>query len=360
MRALRQDGPFLGGQAAGETVEQPVQDGALALGDHQLCGPLPEPCLSHHGGERRLSAVEGAAQAGKEPLQPRRDVERTLLGSLQDVVVGVALLPDLRGHAVEALRAVLRARELPVGNRAGDAAVAVLERVDRDEPQMRERRAQHRVRPLVLVRAGEELRHLVLEAPRHRRFEVHLLFAEGTRYHLHWPGRIVPPRTDDDLPHAAAPRGEQRRVPTEEPIGGERRGEILSGIEHHLDGALHVPVRRLGAACIQAQASGERGSDLLGNEVLAFDLAGLEHIERQGFERGLLSQREAQPLHPAQQSALPVADDGQGRGQGFLVPVEPRPGRQLMDKGKHSTHQMRRIWTLFDACQQVSTRFLRR
>lgn len=50
-----------------------------------------------------------------------------------DVVVGLALLPDLRRHAVETLRAVLGACERRVGDGMRDSSVAVLEVRDREQ-----------------------------------------------------------------------------------------------------------------------------------------------------------------------------------------------------------------------------------
>ena len=43
----------------------------------------------------------------------------------------------------------------------------------------------------------------------------------------------------------------------------------------------------------------------------------------------------------AQQAALPVPDVGKGRSEGFLIPVESRPIRQVVDVTDHSTHLLR-------------------
>ena len=64
---------------------------------------------------------------------------------LQDVVIFLVLQPDLRRHAVEALRAVLRAGQRHISDSARDAAVAVFKRVDGDEPEMREAGFQDRI-----------------------------------------------------------------------------------------------------------------------------------------------------------------------------------------------------------------------
>ena len=90
--------------------------------------------------KRDFRAIEGAIEAVQKPFHPGRNIEVAFLRRFQNVVVGVALLPDLRGHAVEALRAVFRAREGHIGDGARDASVAVIERVDGHEPQMGERR----------------------------------------------------------------------------------------------------------------------------------------------------------------------------------------------------------------------------
>ena len=74
---------------------------------------------------------------------PYGGVEIALLRGFQDVVVGVALQPDLRGHIVEAVRALFRTRERHVRDGARNAPVAVIERMDGDEPHMRQRRLQN-------------------------------------------------------------------------------------------------------------------------------------------------------------------------------------------------------------------------
>src|SRR3546814_12919219 len=46
-----------------------------------------------------------------------------------------------------------------------------------------------------------------------------------------------------DAAHAAASGGEQRRVPAEQPFGGQGLRIVLRGIEHHFDNALDVAIR---------------------------------------------------------------------------------------------------------------------
>ena len=128
-------------------------------------------------------------------------------------------------------------------------------------------------------------------------------------------------------------------MPPEQPLIGQRRSEVLGGIEHHLDHALDIPVGGLRSPGIKPEASGDGRAHLFGIELLALDLAGLQDVQRQRVKLSLLLQGKAKPLHPAQQPPLAVADLRQRGGKGILVPVKPRPVRTLMYIESHSTHR---------------------
>ena len=97
-------------------------------------------------------------------------------------------------------------------------------------------------------------------------------------------------------------------MPGEQPLGRERLLVVARGVEHHLDDALDMAVGGLQPADVHAETAGDRGADLLGVQLLAFDLAGLEHVRGQGLQDGLLLEMEAKGLHVADQAALLVAD----------------------------------------------------
>lgn len=119
--------PFRRRELAVESVEQPVQHVALPLVQRIARMLLPESRLLQHTGENAFRALERARQARKKPRQPRGNVEIALLRPFENLIIRLPLLPDLRGHAVEALRAPLRARKLHVGDGARDTPVAVVE-----------------------------------------------------------------------------------------------------------------------------------------------------------------------------------------------------------------------------------------
>ena len=74
----------------------------------------------------------------EEPGEPLGDVQRPFLGLLKDVVVSLAFALDLRRQTVEALRAAVGACQQQITDGTGDTAIAIVERVQRDEPQMAE------------------------------------------------------------------------------------------------------------------------------------------------------------------------------------------------------------------------------
>jgi len=90
---------------------------------------LPESRFGQHAIEGVLRLVDGSVQGVEKLGKPLGDIERRLLGALQDIVVGLALSLDLRGQTVEALRAAVGACQQQVADGACDTAVAVVERM---------------------------------------------------------------------------------------------------------------------------------------------------------------------------------------------------------------------------------------
>ena len=118
-------GPLRRGELSLEAVQDAAQHAPLPLVEGDAARAFPEPGLREHGGQRRPRRVDRPAETGEKPRDPVGDVGRAPLRAFQDVVVGGALGPNLRRHAVEALRASLRTGQGHVGHGAGDAAVPV-------------------------------------------------------------------------------------------------------------------------------------------------------------------------------------------------------------------------------------------
>lgn len=91
-------------------------------------------------------------------------------------------------------------------------------------------------------------------------------------------------------------------MPAEQALIGQRRGEVLRGIEHHLDHTFDVAVGGLHPTGVKAKAAGNGRAHLVRIELLTLNLAGLQHVQRQGLQLGLFLQGKAQPLHPAPRS----------------------------------------------------------
>jgi len=148
-------------------------------------------------------------ETAEKPLEPRRDVQRPSLRFFEDAVVVAALLADLSGHAIETLRAPLRPRQRHVRDRARNSAVAVVERMNRHEPEMRERRFQHRFGGLVAVEPVEKAAHFPIQSRRWRRLEVDALEVNRARHDLHRRSAIATPTADGDAMRSASARGKE-------------------------------------------------------------------------------------------------------------------------------------------------------
>ena len=126
-------------------------------------------------------------EAGKIPFKPRGDIQGATLTGLENVVIGISFTLDLRGHAVEALRAVFRAREDHIGDGAGDAPVAVVKWMDRQEPEMCERGGQDRIGCRAGVQPRQKPAHFCIEPVMRRGLVMDLFPPEGTGNNLHRP-----------------------------------------------------------------------------------------------------------------------------------------------------------------------------
>src|SRR5437773_9203829 len=130
-------------------------------------------------------------------------------------------------------------------------------------------------------------------------------------------------------------------MPPEQPVGSEWLLVVPGGVEHHLDDALHLAIRWLDAAGVDAQAAGDRGAHVAGVQSLAFDVAALDDILREGLEHSLLLKGESQSLHAAQQPALFVTDRCKRVGQALLIPGKLRPAAELVNVSRFAPHLLR-------------------
>ena len=126
-------------------------------------------------------------EAGKIPFKPIGDIQVATLTGLENVVIRISFTLDLRGHAVEALRAVFRAREDHIGDSAGDAPVAVVKWMDRQELEMCERRGQDRIGCRAGVQPRQKPGHFCVEPVMRRGLVTNLFPTEGTGNNLHRP-----------------------------------------------------------------------------------------------------------------------------------------------------------------------------
>jgi hypothetical protein len=68
---------------------------------------LPVARLPQDGVEHVLCLIDRAMKHSEKPGEPLGDIQRSLLGPLQDVVVGIALALDLDRKAIKSLWAAV-------------------------------------------------------------------------------------------------------------------------------------------------------------------------------------------------------------------------------------------------------------
>lgn len=78
-------------------------------------------------------------------------------------------------------------------------------------------------------------------------------------------------------------------------------------------------------ADVQPHPPGDGRTDLPGVQHFTLDFTGFKNILSQDLQGGLLTQREAEGFHAAQQPPLQVAHFGQGFSQPGLIPNKVRP-----------------------------------
>ena len=107
---------------------------------------------------------------------------------------------------------------------------------------------------------------------------MHFLPPQGAGHHLHRSAGIIPPAGDLDFGKPGVPSWKQRGMPAEQACLCHRRRTVRRRIEHHLDHAFDMTIRRCQSANIHAQAAGDAGADGSDVQLLAFDLAGFDDI----------------------------------------------------------------------------------
>src|SRR5262245_35631825 len=165
---------------------------------------------------------------------------------------------------------------------------------------------------------------------------MHTLPSHRTGYDLHRTRAVVAPGSHGDLREAALAGHKKSVMPREQTSDRERLCILSRCVEHHLDHAVDVAVRRSQPRDVQPHASSDGRADLVRIELLALDLAALDDVRRQGLEDRLLPKLEPQSLHVTQEMALPMANRGEEHGESFAIPVEARPLLALVDI--HSPH----------------------
>jgi hypothetical protein len=98
---------------------------------------------------------------------------------------------------------------------------------------------------------------------------MHALAPQWSRDHLHRTGGVNAPAAHVDSDQARIARGEQRGVPPEQTVSGDRGVAVGDGVEHHLDHAFDVTIHRGQCADVDAESASDGRAHRLDVELLA-------------------------------------------------------------------------------------------
>jgi hypothetical protein len=156
---------------------------------------------------------------------------------------------------------------------------------------------------------------------------MHPLATDGAGHHLHRAGGIVAPAADVDLGPGRVAGGKQRGMPAEQRSRGHRCMAVGGGIEHHLDHAFDVAIHRGQRADVHAQPAGDGGAHGFDIELLALDLAGLDHVLGERREAGLVAQ--AMPTSARRPINRPLGTTDLGHGPASAARSKRQFGQSL-------------------------------
>ena len=98
---------------------------------------VPEFSFGKYRPEPHFRRPDGAPVATEKPPDPPRHVKRPALGAFDFVIVGILLRLYLRRERIEAHRRTFALHKQIFGERACEASVAVVERMESQEPEVR-------------------------------------------------------------------------------------------------------------------------------------------------------------------------------------------------------------------------------
>lgn len=193
---------------------------------------------------------------------------------------------------------------------ARDASVAIVERVQRDEPQVSQASLDNRIDVRFAIEPVEEFRDLSFEPRGWRSFVMHFLPADWTRDHLHRAMRVVAPTADCNFQKPAPAGRKQNVVPSEKAVFRERTVIVRCGIDHDRNNALNVPVDGFQAANVNSKTARNRGANCLRIQFFSLDLAAFHDVLGKRFESSILTGGKSQRAHLTAKLTLLVTNSG--------------------------------------------------
>lgn len=123
------------------TIEQAVDYFDLFGRQREVTVPLPESALLQHPVNLSHRLLQASQQGFEELLKPVSDIQGGFLARLQSLVVPRAVLQDAGRHCIKTDGLMFALGQCQVSDSACQAAIAIVQWVQRDKPKVRYTRA---------------------------------------------------------------------------------------------------------------------------------------------------------------------------------------------------------------------------
>ena len=265
--------------------------------------------------------------AAKKPIHPPRHIKRAALGALKLFVVGTLLLLHLGGKRIEPHLRLLALREQIFRERPCQPAVAIVERMQSQKPQMRNGRFYKPWHDIArFIHKVEKMRNLVGESIGSRRNKMNALHHAMARHNAHWPIGVVAKRPDRYLYESRITSGEKRRMPRKKPRRSHRLLPIARCVKHHVrprlgfvrHGALRGGKRNL-------HAPGDARAHVVAVQPLALYRGGIQYFRGKHLAHRLVLDVEADGIETSEELAKRKRRFGKLRLNLRSRPPELRP-----------------------------------
>ena len=237
----------------------------------------PELGFVEHLAYRCFRTLTRSIHLFKKPCKPRCQIQPTSLCFFQNIVVRISFAHDLSRQTEQSNRMLFILAYRHIGQRTRKPPIAILKRMQRHKPQMRQTCTQQ---PIKLFRwgiePGDKAAYFTRQNIAGRRFKMDFFTTGCTRDHPHRLISTQCPGTNRK--QTRLPRWKKRRLPTTQTITVKGRGIFSRCIQQHFHQTIHRARWMRQASGRQSQMARNRRTDSIHIKMLTLNRAGIKTI----------------------------------------------------------------------------------